>query len=224
MVTKLIVTSGKSAGRAISVKRNRLLIGRAEDCDIRPLSEDVSRRHCAVIVGPAAVWVEDLGSRNGTFVDGNRITGKVQVADGAMIRVGSLELKVACSDPSAKSGSEDDVSRWLMADEQPAGMFDTTQTMPAAKESAGTTLVAGSTPPAGIDLDHAGTSPDHAHADADADADAAVTQSSSSLAIEALKAGKAAKPGTLPTQQSKKGSDSSRDAAAEALKRFFDNR
>ncbi len=92
MVTKLIVASGKSAGRAITVKRNRLLIGRAEECDIRPLSEDVSRRHCAVIVGPAAVWVEDLGSRNGTFVDGSRIAGKVQVTDGAMIRVVSLEL------------------------------------------------------------------------------------------------------------------------------------
>jgi len=217
MVTKLIVASGKSAGRAITVKRNRLLIGRAEECDIRPLSEDVSRRHCAVIVGPAAVWVEDLGSRNGTFVDGSRIAGKVQVTDGAMIRVGSLELKVHCSDPSAKGGSEEDVSRWLMADEQPAGMFDTTQTMPAAKETAGTTVVAGGTPPAGTDLEAAGQTP------APLDADAAATQSSATLAIEALKAGKATKPGTLPTQ-AKKVSDSSRDAAAEALKRFFDSR
>ena len=214
MVTKLVVVSGKSAGRAITVKRSRLLIGRAEDCDIRPLSEDVSRRHCAVIVGPAAVWVEDLGSRNGTFVDGVRITGKVQVADGALIRVGSLELKVSCSDPAAKGGSEEDVSRWLMAEDQPAGMFDTTQTMPVARESAGTTLVADGTPPAGIDAGTATPVP----------VDAAVaTPSSSAVAIDALKAGKAAKPGTLPSH-AKKGSDSSRDAAAEALKRFFDNR
>jgi predicted component of type VI protein secretion system len=215
MLTKLVVVSGKSAGRAITVKRSRLLIGRAEDCDIRPLSEDVSRRHCAVIVGPAAVWVEDLGSRNGTFVDGARITGKVQVADGALIRVGSLELKVSCSDPAAKGGTEEDVSRWLMAEDQPAGMFDTTQTMPVARESVGTTVVADGTPPAGIDAG-AGATP------VPVDAGAAATPASS-VAIEALKAGKAAKPGTLPSQ-AKKGSDSSRDAAAEALKRFFDNR
>jgi len=217
MVTKLIIASGKSAGRAITMKRNRLLIGRAEECDIRPLSEDVSRKHCAVIAGPAAVWVEDLGSRNGTFVDGARISGKVQVNDGAMIRVGSLELKVSCSGPSAKPGTEEDVSRWLMADEQPAGMFDTTQTIPVAKESAAESQTAGGAAVAGGNPQPAAASPDTA-----ADATAA-TQSSSTLAIEALKAGKATKPGTLPSQ-AKKGSDSSRDAAAEALKRFFDNR
>jgi hypothetical protein len=167
-----------------------------------------------VIVGPADVWVEDLGSRNGTFVDGARITGKVQVADGAMIRVGSLELKVSCSDPAAKGGSEEDVSRWLMAEDQPAGMFDTTQTMPVPKESAGTTLPAGGTPPPGIEVGAAPTP---------APVDAGATPSSAAVAVEALKAGKAAKPGTLPSH-AKKGSDSSRDAAAEALKRFFDNR
>ena len=51
MVTKLVVASGKNAGRTIAIKRNRLLIGRAEECDVRPLSEDVSRRHCEVVVG-----------------------------------------------------------------------------------------------------------------------------------------------------------------------------
>jgi pSer/pThr/pTyr-binding forkhead associated (FHA) protein len=71
MITKLIVATGKSAGRAIAVKRDKLLIGRAEECDVRPLSEDVSRRHCAIHVGPEEVWVEDLGSRNGTFVNGH---------------------------------------------------------------------------------------------------------------------------------------------------------
>jgi pSer/pThr/pTyr-binding forkhead associated (FHA) protein len=130
MIAKLIVASGKSAGRSIAIKRNRLLIGRAEECDVRPLSEDVSRRHCEVIVGPAEVWVADLGSRNGTFVNGQRISEKTKVVDGDIVRVGALELKVSCVDPAAKAGTEDDVSRWLVADEKPAGMFDTTQTMP----------------------------------------------------------------------------------------------
>ncbi|MBM4021042.1 MAG: FHA domain-containing protein, partial [Planctomycetes bacterium] len=96
MITKLIVASGKSAGRSIAIKRTKLLIGRAEECDVRPLSEEVSRRHCAVVVGPADVWIEDLGSRNGTFVNGTQIQGRTKLADGDMIRVGSLELRVSC--------------------------------------------------------------------------------------------------------------------------------
>lgn len=206
MVTKLIVASGKSAGRAITVKRDRLLIGRAEECDVRPLSEDVSRRHCAVIVGPAAVWVEDLRSRNGTFVNGRRIEGKVEVKHGDVIRVGVLELKVACSEPSSAGGSEDDVSRWLMSDDQPAGMLDTTRTMPSVAPGV-TQIIKGDVP--GVPADVAAS-------------DTAASSSSTTVSIDALKAGKG-QPGALP-QQPKQAAESSRHAAAEALKKFFDNR
>lgn len=201
MNVKLIVSSGKSAGRAISIKRPTLLIGRAEECDVRPLSEDVSRRHCAVHVGPADVWVEDLGSRNGTFVNGTRITGKVKVANGDMLRVGVLEVKISCAAPAAAAGSEEDVSRWLLADESPAGMFDTTQTVrtPAATPAAD---------PANV-----------------LDEPAQRAEGGSTIAKMSLEAVKASKssPGMLPTA-GKKSSDSSRDAAAEALKKFFGNR
>jgi len=198
MIAKLIVASGKSAGRSIAIKRNRLLIGRAEECDVRPLSEDVSRRHCEVIVGPAEVWVADLGSRNGTFVNGQRISEKTKVVDGDIVRVGALELKVSCVDPAAKAGTEDDVSRWLVADEKPAGMFDTTQTMPLQ--------------PAAESLEPA------------AAADASAISRSPVAVGDALKTAKSA-PGSVPTAAgAKKKSDSSRDAAAEALKKFFENR
>jgi pSer/pThr/pTyr-binding forkhead associated (FHA) protein len=198
MNVKLIVASGKSAGRAITIKRSTLLIGRAEDCDVRPLSDEVSRRHCAVHIGPADVWVEDLGSRNGTLVNGSRITGKVKVADGDTLRVGTLELKVSLSAPAAV-GNDEEVSRWLMADEQPAGMFDTTQsirTPPQAVESASVL-----------------------------DDSAVKKEGASGISREALDAVKASKasPGMLPPS-AKKESDSSRDAAAEALKKFFGNR
>jgi pSer/pThr/pTyr-binding forkhead associated (FHA) protein len=204
MVTKLIVASGKSAGRSIAIKRNKLLIGRAEECDVRPLSEEVSRRHCAVIVGPADVWVQDLGSRNGTFVNGERIEAKTKLSDGDLIRVGSLELKVSCSAPAAKKeGAEDDVSRWLMDDE--AGTADTTRTLPAAtSDSNDGSFIGGMMTNA--------TEP----------ADAPEPASASSSSLTELKELKA-KPGTLPAAAAKK-SDSSRDAAADALKKFFDRK
>jgi pSer/pThr/pTyr-binding forkhead associated (FHA) protein len=199
MIAKLIVASGKSAGRSIAIRRDRLLIGRAEECDVRPLSEDVSRRHCEVIVGPADVWVADLGSRNGKFVNGQRIGEKTKLIDGDILRVGVLELKLSCADPAAKAGSEDDVSRWLVADDKPAGMFDTTQTMP---------------------LQPAVEPPQPEATPVAADSSAIIR--SPVVVGDALKAAKST-PGTLPTAAKKK-SDSSRDAAAEALKKFFENR
>jgi serine/threonine protein kinase len=52
-----------------------LLVGRAEDCDLRVPADDrrVSRHHCAFDIDPPAVRVRDLGSRNGTFVNGVRL-------------------------------------------------------------------------------------------------------------------------------------------------------
>jgi hypothetical protein len=229
MITKLIVATGKSAGRAISVKRDKLLIGRAEECDVRPLSEDVSRRHCAIHVGPEEVWVEDLGSRNGTFVNGQRITEKTKVTTGDLVRVGSLELKVACSRPAAE-GAQDDVSRWLMADDEPAGMFDTTQTVrvptaPAStSESDDASSIHSDTPAArseGVSAESSGASSGVSKS-GPAGPGSSVSKSSSTLAIDAIKESKV-NPGALP-QSARKGSDNSRDAAAEALKKFFGNR
>lgn len=222
MVVKLIVASGKSAGRSIAIKRDKLLIGRAEECDIRPLSEDVSRRHCQVTVEPAQVWVEDLGSRNGTFVNGNRIETRTRtaVSNGDVLRVGVLELKVSCALPSTPGG-EDDVSRWLMADDQPAGMSDTTQSMASrtggpsstpddssAIHDAAADAAAGSSFVSGIDS-VPGTSP--------AASSRPASNSTSDARHDAKGKAAAAKPGG-------KTADSSRDAAAEALKKFFDRR
>jgi predicted component of type VI protein secretion system len=232
MIAKLIVASGKNAGRAISIKRNKLLIGRAEECDVRPLSEEVSRRHCAVHAGPEDVFVEDLGSRNGTFVNGVRITQKTKVASGDLIRVGSLELKVSCSEPAAR-GSEDDVSRWLMADDAPAGMFDTTHSLrtvsaDAAEPEAGSihagadeadATVVGSAVSSSVSGISSIAAANGMGNGSGSKASAAAAGSS---VIDSLKESKG-KPAGLP-KAAAKGTDSSRDAAAEALKKFFGNR
>jgi pSer/pThr/pTyr-binding forkhead associated (FHA) protein len=208
MVTKLVVASGKSAGRTISIKRDKLLIGRAEECDVRPLSEEVSRRHCAVIVGPADAWIEDLGSRNGTFVNGTRIEAKTRLADGDMIRVGSLELRVSSRPAAAAPGGESDVSRWLMTDEKTANTSDTTKSVPTATpdpgDSSESSFVGG--------LETA----------SDAAPESSATRSSTTISLQGLKDANA-KPGTLPQAAAKKA-DSSRDAAAEALKKFFERK
>ena len=247
MITKLIVATGKSAGRSIAIKKNTLLIGRAEECDVRPLSEDVSRRHAAVHVGPADVWVEDLGSRNGTFVNGVRIAAKTKVVSGDLIRVGALELTVSCSEPAAQAGGDQDVSKWLMADDAPAGMFDTTRSLRATTEGVkATTVGSGDADSSSIHSAAAGADDVHGSTISGIAGDGPSTtlsgsvtaknsgsstkvgqsvgdtKSDSSVAIEAVKQSHA-KPGSLPPS-AQKGTVNSRDAAAEALKKFFGNR
>ena len=125
-----MIASGKRAGRAISMKRDKLLIGRAEECDLRPLSEEVSRKHCAIIKKDDVLWAKDLRSRNGTFVNGLRIGEPKQLADVDLVRVGSLELKVSVA-VEPKLETEEDISRLLLGGDDPAGVHDTTRSIEA---------------------------------------------------------------------------------------------
>jgi len=222
MVAKLIVASGKSAGRSITLKHGKLLIGRAEECDIRPLGEEVSRRHCAMVEEAGAVTVEDLKSRNGTYVNGVKIAAKVTVADGDIVRVGPLELKVSCAVPAAAvpaaAASMDDVSRWLMADDEPAGMFDTTRSISAADIAAAVAQTPGQAGDASsVSSVPVGVEP------AVATGDSSSVSAAATSGIDALIAARA-QPGGLPPEAKVSKSSNSKDAAAEALKKFFGKR
>lgn len=217
MVAKLIVASGKSAGRSIALKHGKLLIGRAEDCDVRPLGEEVSRRHCAVVAEGDGLTVEDLKSRNGTYVNGVRIAAKVTVADGDIVRVGPLELKVSCAVPAAASAI-DDVSRWLMADDEPAGMFDTTRTIKAS-DLASLAAVEATPGDAVSSAGAVAATPEPGLAVGDSSHSSVARVSG----IDALIAARA-QPGGLPVDSKGTKATNSKDAAAEALKKFFGKR
>jgi len=229
MHAKLVVASGKSAGRAISLKNGRILIGRAEECDVRPLGEEVSRRHCLILVEGDAVTVEDLKSRNGTFVNGERIPAKMTVKSGDIVRVGPLELKISLPAPAAAPAEAapaamDDVSRWLMADDEPAGMFDTTQTVRVPDPPSAAEPVEAAAPQGdGSSIARLKTEGERAGDAASADGDATVAAPGGS-AIEALLATRS-QPGVLPAAaRNASKSNNSKDAAAEALRKFFGKR
>jgi pSer/pThr/pTyr-binding forkhead associated (FHA) protein len=217
MVAKLVVASGKSAGRSIALKHGKLLIGRAEECDVRPLGEEVSRRHCAMVEEAGGLTVEDLKSRNGTYVNGVKITAKVTVADGDIVRVGPLELKVSCAVPAA-APVVDDVSRWLMADDEPAGMFDTTQTVSVAEVASPVAPAVGH----GGDGSSVSSVPVGAESAVHSE-DSAVSSVASASGIDALLAARS-HPGGLPPEARASKTTNSKDAAAEALKKFFGKR
>ncbi len=91
---ELRVVSGKQAGATIPLQKGKFLIGREHDCHLRPNSDLVSRHHCAFTVDDYTVQVRDLGSTNGTFVNGERTRGIVLLKPGDHVSVGKLEFEV----------------------------------------------------------------------------------------------------------------------------------
>lgn len=85
-----VVRSGERAGHRIEVAGRPLVIGREPDCDLVLDDSKVSRRHAEFARLPdGSTAVRDLGSSNGTFVNGQRITGSVVVSDMDEIRIGN---------------------------------------------------------------------------------------------------------------------------------------
>ncbi len=88
MNAQLRVISGPFVGEAIPVNVPKMIIGREQDCQIRPDSEFVSRHHCVLLLDQFTLRVRDLGSKNGTFVNGCRITGEVVLCHDDMVSIG----------------------------------------------------------------------------------------------------------------------------------------
>ncbi len=91
---ELKVVEGKHAGQLIPLNRRKFLIGREQDCQLRPNSEMVSRHHCVFSIDDYSVRLRDLGSTNGTLVNGTRIRKDVVLVAGDRIVIGNLEFQL----------------------------------------------------------------------------------------------------------------------------------
>ncbi len=90
----LKVVGGRHDGKLIPIKGKKFLIGREEDCHLRPNSDMVSRHHCVFTVDEYSVRLRDFGSTNGTLVNDKRIKGEVQLTQGDKIQVGKLDFEI----------------------------------------------------------------------------------------------------------------------------------
>ncbi|MCA9087086.1 MAG: FHA domain-containing protein [Planctomycetaceae bacterium] len=97
---ELRVSSGKHAGSTIPLPQGKFLVGREEDCHLRPNSDLVSRHHCVFTVDDYSCRLRDLGSTNGTLVNGERLRGAVVLKTGDKVSIGKLDFDVVVHDPS----------------------------------------------------------------------------------------------------------------------------
>jgi two-component system cell cycle response regulator len=87
----LVVLAGASVGEMYKVEADKTIIGRGQKAQIRLLDDGISREHAQVVVEGNKIYLQDLGSTNGTFCNGLKVDRK-ELADGDKILVGSTTI------------------------------------------------------------------------------------------------------------------------------------
>lgn len=237
MQVKLRVMQGAHAGREVVVSIAEFLIGRGEECHLRPRSDAVSRQHCLILVREKEIVIRDLGSKNGTIINGQRLEGECTVHHGDLLQVGPLQFEVLVAHalggtkrPAAQNVKEvaartaasagediDDIARWLEDDADSAEsravatpetrQFHLNETSNLALDTQ-----------VGQDAD----APEEP-TDATEDAEDAPSSGEEETDDKSSSRWKKSAPGKLPPRPSVSSKDS-REAAADMLKRFFNRR
>lgn len=223
MQVKLKVIGGKNDGREIRIGGPEFIIGRGETAQLRPSSDLISRTHCLIKLSNGAVSISDMGSRNGTYVNGQKLSGAYLAKSGDTLRVGRLQFEVIIdhAEPGLKKPKvegvaeaaartvnaalggeldEDSITDWLTIspEESRQSLHDTTQ---FSLENTKTKLF--------VRSDELENTPKPASADEISESDS--------------KPGKKDKYKKLPEVQKQK-SESSKGAADDVLRKFFNRR
>ncbi len=103
---KLTVTPSAAAGsrdvwgqllgghNSFDLANNRVLIGRSDESDVIIGDDTVSRQHALIFRENQQVWIQDLGSANGSLVGGDEVVGQTPINVGDVIRFGSVEFRL----------------------------------------------------------------------------------------------------------------------------------
>jgi pSer/pThr/pTyr-binding forkhead associated (FHA) protein len=90
----LVITQGSQTGQSAALADGVIMIGRGADCQIILDDDYVSTRHARVVSGENGIYVEDMGSTNGSYVNGQRITAPTTITMSDTVRIGKTILKL----------------------------------------------------------------------------------------------------------------------------------
>ena len=237
---KLKVLSGSNAGKVVRISKDEFFIGRSKSCHLRPSSDTISRKHCVLRIEGEIVSIEDLKSRNGVYINDDRIDEKSPLSTGDRLKIGKLlfEVKIRSKSPqtgaetisgsgdtvpsiSDSSSIEDSVSDWL---------FEAGELKPAEKKLSTDTRQFKLDETDHISLEDSAQN-DTQRIDADqesvdqeiADQEGDELESSEEEGSDITGKKEKKEPGKLPKKPSVVG-ENSRDAAEDMLKKFFTRR
>lgn len=126
-ISLTVMSAGGASGKTLPITSPQFIIGRDPECNLRPASAMISKRHCAVLVKNGRVFLRDFDSTNGTILNEQPVKGEVPLKDGDILKVGPLAFKVVIEGmvapskptplpkPVHASGSEDDAAAAYLA-------------------------------------------------------------------------------------------------------------
>ncbi len=209
MRAKLKISRGSNKGKSFDISGAQFVIGRAAGCNLRPQSDAISRQHCAVFNRGDRITIKDLGSRNGTTLNGDKIKQEMELMTGDELTVGPLHFRVVVmndegvvQEPPGPNIEDHEVSDKLPSDSGVISDWLLQEDEEARKTSSAETRQ--------FQIDES----DLIKLDDDEDQE---EDEKPSKAAKGKK--KKIEPGKLPSQKS--DTANSRDAAAETLKRML---
>jgi len=112
MRAKLVIVQGRPRGKRLVFPPGDYYFGRGAECQVRPNSAMISRQHCLLRVHATGATLRDLGSRNGTLVNGVLISKEQRLKTGDQIQLGplvfELHLEEVASPTMANAAPETD--------------------------------------------------------------------------------------------------------------------
>lgn len=100
MEIQLLVKKGRTTTSALPIRRFPTVIGRHRDCNLRIAARQVSRRHCVLKDRDGWLVICDLGSCNGTLVNGRHLRGDLVLHPGDLLEVGPVMFEIQYSSPA----------------------------------------------------------------------------------------------------------------------------
>jgi pSer/pThr/pTyr-binding forkhead associated (FHA) protein len=133
MKVKLRIVQGRPQGKSMLFPRGEYVFGRGDECHVRPNSDWVSRQHCLLRVTAEGAFLRDLGSRNGTLVNGARLLDERHLEHGDQVQVGPLVFEVVLEEslpeanPAAAPAGEEPAARSPVIGDTVIGALDTAE-------------------------------------------------------------------------------------------------